>query len=151
MFCTPFCPGRQSLPLWLLLRCFSMYSLFISFGSAVNSTQTTPAFWGELHHFHVLPVTFTWWQQMFSLWHFEDDASTLCLSLPFVLSCPFLFACVSFIALAKRTKASTQRCDWTKCSTSPLSWTPRWLVKPKHSSRQMYNLLPSALFQGCKQ
>lgn len=54
------------------------------------------------------------------------DISTL--SPPFSLSYLHLFVCVSLLALAKRTKASTQHCDWTKSSTFPLSWTPHWSV-----------------------
>lgn len=44
-----------------------------------------------------------------------------------------VFTCVSFSALAKRTKASTQPCVWTKSSTSPCSWTLQWSVKSRHT------------------
>lgn len=40
-----------------------------------------------------------------------------------------VFLCLPNLAPAKRTKAYTQPCDWTKSSTSPLSSTPPWSVK----------------------
>jgi len=62
---------------------------------------------------HVLPVSFTWWQQVYYMFS------------PPVIP---LVVCVSSSALAKRTKASTQPCVWTRSSTSPRSWTRQWSV-----------------------
>lgn len=103
--------------------------IWLSSQDHLNSSgllRTVALFSCTSSHVHLVAAhifTLTLWS-----WHFHS-----CLSPPFVLSRPYLFLCVSFIALAKRTKASTQHCDWTKFSTSPLSWTAHWSVKPKRT------------------
>lgn len=94
-------------------------------------------------HVHLVAAnifTLTLWS-----WHFHS-VSLLPL---FCYTCICLFCFL--IALAKRTKASTQHCDWTNFSTSPLSWTPLWSVNiPSVTGQKMYLcwFLPVSYFPG---
>ena len=69
--------------------------------------------------------------------YFHSETFMLTFPLSFPFSLLYLCVCVclyvSVLALAKRTKVSTQPCAWTKSSTSPLSWTQQWSVNTWHT------------------
>lgn len=58
---------------------------------------------------------------------FKVDISSLSLCVCVIPVCICLYVWLS-LALAKRTKASTRPCVWTKSSTSPPTWTLQWSV-----------------------